>query len=186
MDTKVIGLVAQWTMSDAMSELDKLNNFNVIFNVIRAKKGRQELVDKLREHASTIKLNSRKAMFKRDLTLAENYVVVASKLNHTYMDMNSIRQVGSLVKHITTNFSKELDEVLNKLEEVHQVGRGAVEYNNAIGILCRKLRSEHKVTKTVTYNNVVDTVESLELADKEKLLALLMEELGYEVEREVA
>jgi copper chaperone CopZ len=114
------------------------------------------------------------------LKVAVNYLRVEAFVDIDKLEMSSLKKLSTSVTYL---IKQEL--LAEKKELLTVTGQGA-DYNNNLMIKIRAIKADIEpktIEVEVSLKDAREVVAELKDADKEALLALLMEELGYEVEK---
>ena len=184
MNTKVISAVAQWKMNSTSNDVRSRGSIVEFINILGQGK-KTDRVAEFKEEGKKITSTNMRRDFNNTLNIAVamKKAIARGYVNITHLEVATMKKIAGLMKKVE-NREDVSDDVLDVLSTV--VGVGA-NYNNALCIHINKINSDiAPAVAKVSYKEASTIVGGLSKEDKEKLLATLMEELGYELEREVA
>jgi hypothetical protein len=179
-DVVVAGIVSSYTLGEAMNDLRSRESIVKVVEHLRGTKSRASRLTAFKEEAKTIKSENRKKDFNAMLKVVVNYLRVEKTVDIEQLEMGTLKKLSAFVTFLDKN------DALDKKEGLVVTGIGA-NYNNNLMIKMRAIKAEVKpdvVAKVVSLKDAREVVAELSRGKKEELLALLMEELGYVVEKE--
>jgi hypothetical protein len=179
-DITVVGIVSSYTMAEAMNDLRSRESLVKVVAHLKGTKTRASRLTDFKDEAKSIKSENRRKDYNTMLKVAVNYLRVEAFVDIDKLEMSSLKKLSTFVTYL---IKQEL--LAEKKELLTVTGQGA-DYNNNLMIKIRAIKADIEpktIEVEVSLKDAREVVAELKDADKEALLALLMEELGYEVEK---
>jgi hypothetical protein len=170
-------------VAEAMNDLRSRESVVKVVEHLRGTKSRASRLTSFKEEGKSIKSENRRKDFNNMLTIAVNYIRVEAYVDIDQLEMGTLKKLSTFVKYLAK------EELLAEKKELLQVTGVGVHYNNNLLIKMRAIKAEIEpkpVEVEVSLKDAREVVAELSKDNKEELLALLMEELGYVVEDKVA
>ncbi len=183
MSIEIIGLVAEWKMDSASTDVRSNKFISRMITLLTPEDTRVSRIKEFKELGKGMNSQNMKRDYNNTVNLSIGMIKVLDLVVLQHLEVSTMKKLVGLSNKI----EKRDDLSINLLDGIKDIVGVGVGYNNSIGIYMNKVLSDiqPEVIK-VTYKEASTIVAGLGAEDKNRLLMALMEELGYEVAREVA